>query len=67
MQQTMTIMKFVLCISNDNYEASLLPWKVYQALPNPKDEASGLLRVIDEEEEDYLFPKDLFMPIELSE
>jgi len=25
----------------------------------------GLMRVIDESEEDYLFPADLFVPIEL--
>jgi len=35
-------------------------------MPDPDAEAEGLVRVIDESGEDYLFPKTLFLPVELS-
>jgi hypothetical protein len=56
----------VICIANDGYPASLEPRKVYEALRDPVAEEHGLLRVIDESGEDYLFPKGLFRDIELS-
>jgi hypothetical protein len=57
--------RFVLCVRNGNYRASLEPRKVYRVLNDPAAEAQALLRVIDESGEDYLFPADLFVPIEL--
>lgn len=54
-----------LCISNIGYEASLEPWKLYVALPDHEAEGLGMLRVIDESGEDYLFSKELFEEIEL--
>lgn len=56
---------FAICIKNDGYEASLEVRKVYDMLSDAKAEARGLLRVIDESGEDYLFPQDFFVPIEL--
>jgi hypothetical protein len=58
--------RFLICIRNDGYPASLETRKVYQALPDPDAEAQGLVRVIDESGEDYLFPKSMFLPLELS-
>lgn len=58
-------MNYVICISNGGYPVSLEVRKVYQALPDPADSAHGLVRVIDESGEDYLFPQDLFVPIDL--
>ena len=58
--------RFLICIRNDNYPASLETRKVYQELPDPDAEAQGLVRVIDESGEDYLFPKSMFLPVELS-
>jgi hypothetical protein len=58
--------RFLICISNDGYPASLETRKVYQELPDPDAEAQGLVRVIDESGEDYLFPKSMFLPVELS-
>ena len=55
--------KFVVCLKNDDYEASLEPRKVYQALPDKEAESHKLLRVVDESGEDYLFPASLFSPI----
>jgi hypothetical protein len=58
--------RFLICIRNDGYPASLETRKVYQGLPDPDAEAQGLVRVIDESGEDYLFPKSMFLPVELS-
>ena len=56
---------FVLCIDNGGYPASLEPRKVYQALSDPVSESRGLLRVIDESGEDYLYLARLFVPIQV--
>ncbi|MEW5830938.1 MAG: hypothetical protein AB1846_18760 [Chloroflexota bacterium] len=39
--------------------------KIYRVLPDEGAEADGDLRVVDESGEDYLFPADYFIPIEL--
>jgi hypothetical protein len=57
--------RFVFCVRNGTYKASLLPRKVYRVVEDPRAEARALLRVIDESGEDYLFPAALFVPIEL--
>jgi hypothetical protein len=56
---------FAICIRNDDYPASLEVWKVYRVLPDPRAEEHGYLRVIDESEEDYLYPQGYFVPIHL--
>ena len=58
---------FVLCIRNDGYQASLEPRKLYRTLPDEFAVAKGLLRVIDESGEDYLYPADYFVPIVVPE
>jgi hypothetical protein len=57
--------RFVLCVRNGTYKASLEPRKIYRVVDDPQAEARSLLRVIDESGEDYLFPVRLFVPIEL--
>ncbi len=57
--------QFVICVDSEGYAASLERWKVYRALPDPEADVHGLLRVIDESGEDYLYPKDRFRPIRL--
>ena len=59
--------RFVLCINNDSYESSLEPRKVYRVVDDAKAEAKELLRVIDESGEDYLYPADIFVPVEIPE
>ena len=39
--------------------------KVYRLVPDPAAEGHRLVRVIDESGEDYLFPQNCFMAIEL--
>ncbi|MCE2499819.1 MAG: hypothetical protein J4G13_03025 [Dehalococcoidia bacterium] len=59
--------KYVVCIKNGDYLASLEVRKIYRALPDDFASKHAMIRVIDESEEDYLFPSSYFIPIELSE
>ena len=59
--------RYVVCIENGGYKASLEVRKIYRTLPDESADKIGWLRVIDESEEDYLFPGDFFLPIELTE
>lgn len=56
---------FLLCVSNDGYPASLEVRKVYRALPDPVAASRGFARVIDESGEDYLYPSECFVGVEL--
>jgi hypothetical protein len=58
---------YVLCINNGKHPASLDVRKIYKCLPDAEAEAHGLMRVIDESGEDYLYPRELFLPIEIPE
>jgi hypothetical protein len=57
--------QLVVCINNEDYPASLEKRKIYIALADPVAEKKGLLRVIDESGQDYLYPKSVFRPIVL--
>jgi hypothetical protein len=57
--------QLVVCVDNDGYAASLEKRKIYVALRDAASEKHGMLRVVDESGEDYLFPKALFRPIAL--
>jgi hypothetical protein len=55
----------VVCVRNDGYEVSLERRKIYELLPDTDAESHGQIRVIDESGEDYLYPADYFVRIEL--
>lgn len=55
----------VICVQNEGNEVSLQLWKIYKPLRDNEARAEGFLRVIDESGEDYLFPEENFVPIEL--
>ena len=57
--------QLVVCINNEGYPASLERRKIYVALRDQASEKHGLLRVIDESGDDYLYPKMFFRPIAL--
>jgi hypothetical protein len=57
--------QLVVCIGNDGYPASLEKRKIYVALPDPDAGKEGLLRIIDESGDDFLYPKALFREIAL--
>jgi hypothetical protein len=57
--------KLVVCICNDGYPASLEKRKIYVSLRDPAADKYGMLRVIGESGDDYLYPKAFFRPISL--
>jgi hypothetical protein len=57
--------EFVMCIRNETYPASLEVHKVYRVLPDPDAAGHKMVRIIDESAEDYLYPEELFVRIEL--
>jgi hypothetical protein len=40
-------------------------WKIYKPLRDDDARSEGFLRLLDESGEDYLFPEENFVPIEL--
>jgi hypothetical protein len=57
--------QLVVCVDNDSYAVSLEKRKIYIALRDAEAEKVGLIRIIDESGEDYLYPKALFRAISL--
>jgi hypothetical protein len=58
---------YVVCIDNSSYPASLELRKIYPCLSDARAEKDGLVRVIDESGEDYLYPARLFVSIQVPE
>lgn len=52
---------FALCVDNTDYEASLIPGKVYRLLPDPRAAKDDFVRIVDESGEDYLYHKNHFV------
>ena len=52
---------FALCVDNTDYQASLIPGKVYWILPDPRAAQDDLVRIVDESGEDYLYHKSHFV------
>jgi hypothetical protein len=57
--------QFVICVKNDGYGASLEKRKLYVALRDAGAEKHGLIRVVDESGDDYLYPKVFFRSVAL--
>jgi hypothetical protein len=57
--------QYLLCIDNGDYPASLEVRKVYRTIPDVLAKSRNFVRVIDESGEDYLYPADLFVPIDV--
>jgi hypothetical protein len=58
--------RFVVCIENSAYPASLELHKIYQVLPDEDAAREGDLRIVDESGEDYLYPAEWFAAVDLS-
>jgi hypothetical protein len=56
---------YLVCTSNQGHKVSLIVGKIYIRKPDASAARHGLVRIIDETGEDYLFPADLFEEIEL--
>ncbi len=57
--------KFAICINNSQYPVSLEMHKVYRVVPDEQAEKDGDLRIVDESGEDYLYPAEFFLLINL--
>jgi hypothetical protein len=58
-------LRFVICINNGGYEDDLKVRTVYQVLPDESAAKSNYLRIVDETGEDYLYPAEYFILIEI--
>ena len=56
---------FAICVRNDEFPASLEVRKLYRVLEDEFAGKHGMIRVIDESGEDYLFPGEYFVRISL--
>ena len=56
---------FAICIDNTGYPASLERHKLYRVLADDDAAADGDSRVIDESGEDYLYPAEYFVLLDL--
>ena len=57
---------YVVCINDGGCLVSLQVRKNYPVLPDDRAGAVGMIRIIDETAEDYLFPSNWFVPVELT-
>jgi hypothetical protein len=60
-------LRYVICVKNKGYAASLELRKLYQAVGDNAAAKLGQIRVIDESGEDYLYPEEYFVPVRLPE
>ena len=65
MSQRKPHFKFAVCVSNADYPASLELHKIYRVLPDEDAASEGDIRVVDESGEDYLYPAEYFVLVEL--
>ena len=57
--------QLAVCVNSADNPASLERRKIYVVLRDAAAEKQGLMRIIDESGEDYLYPKSLFRMIAL--
>ncbi len=56
---------FAVCLTNDGYETSLCHNKIYALVEDSEARAERLLRVVDETGEDYLYPAEWFIAVDV--
>ena len=56
---------YVVCVCNEDYPASLELRKLYPVLEDSFAAEHGMVRVVDESGEDYLYPSEFFVRVEL--
>jgi hypothetical protein len=56
---------FAVCIDNQGYEGSLDVGKIYRVIRPQQNDCPYDLRVVDEEQEDYLYDVKRFVPIDV--
>ena len=58
-------LQFAICVENSEYPASLELHKLYRVVPDEDAGRDGDVRIIDESGEDYLYPAEYFVLIEV--
>lgn len=66
MKQNQMQPRFVICVQNEGSDDLELR-KVYQVLADESAAKVGYIRVIDESGEDYLYPANYFVSVELTD
>ncbi|MBX3290958.1 MAG: hypothetical protein KF855_16735 [Acidobacteria bacterium] len=61
----MKVIRFVICMINEGYEASLELHKIYGVTSPLDNDPEEYLRIIDESGEDYLYPANWFEEVAL--
>lgn len=56
----------VFCIDNAGYPVALELFATYETIADEQAEKRGLIRVIDESGEDYLYPKSRFVSVDIT-
>ena len=64
MAATRTKKRYLLCVRNKGCD-DLEPRKLYEQLPDARASEDGYVRVVDESSEDYLYPADYFVALDL--
>ena len=57
--------RLCVCIKNTEYEASLELRKIYELVEDEEASDHKQVRIIDESGEDYLYPEDYFVRVDL--
>lgn len=57
--------RFAVCIKDSGHTDDLKIRTVYQVLPDESAARSNYIRVIDETGEDYLYPAEYFVPLQV--
>jgi hypothetical protein len=65
METESTQPRFAVCINNTAYPDDLKMRTIYQLLPDESAARSDYIRVVDETGEDYLYPAELFVIIDV--
>ncbi|OGQ77782.1 MAG: hypothetical protein A3F90_20340 [Deltaproteobacteria bacterium RIFCSPLOWO2_12_FULL_60_19] len=57
--------RFAICVDNSEYPVSLELHKLYRVIPDDDAKKDGDLRIVDESGEDYLYPADYFLLVDM--
>jgi hypothetical protein len=57
--------KFLICVNNVGYEASLETRKIYEVISDTEAQKHNQVRIVDESGEDYLYPSSYFAPLRI--
>lgn len=57
--------RFVVCLNADGHPLDLTLHKIYRTIPDDRAHHVSCYRIIDDTDEDYLYPIHRFAPIEL--